>query len=280
MQGTSQLWSSRDALHQRVASPVVGLENGGNFVGSLDLALPTVDRADRRQGCSRTPRAVPRSRSGQCVRPPAIGEHRVDRKHAHAWARPSSCAPQIVAASRRAPVAWWSTASQIAIPERTVTMPRMICVPNAEWIAIDAARAPVIFTLRANSTRTATTTHAHQRCMKWRKIEVVGHREERAVRPVDPVGHEVAVHRRPGVRDIAGAKARDPAPSISWTKRMASAKAPQPVNRDGRASGSRASGEGQRSPDQRREQEQGKQQMRRKSIGADLGAVPRGPTRP
>src|SRR6478736_2178659 len=56
------------------------------------------------------------------------------------------------------------------MPERTVRMPSRTCVPKAEWIAIDAGRAPSIRrTLRAKTTSTATTTHAHQRWRKWRR---------------------------------------------------------------------------------------------------------------
>ena len=87
----------------------------------------------------------------------------------------------------------------------------MICVPNAEWIAIEAApRAFDRFTFRANSTSTATTTHAHQRCMKWsRKRSWVSAKPGPCDQSI-PSGTKLAVHVRPGVRDIAGAEARDP----------------------------------------------------------------------
>src|SRR3546814_2622972 len=41
---------------------------------------------------------------------------------------------------------------------------------------------------------------------------IVGQREPRAARPVDPFGHEMVVHQRPGAGNIAGVEPRDPRP--------------------------------------------------------------------
>ena len=71
-----------------------------------------------------------------------------------------------VAATSSAPTSWCSTASHSATPGRTVAMPSRTWVPNAEWIAIEAGRAPARFTARARMTSSATTTQAHQRCRK------------------------------------------------------------------------------------------------------------------
>ena len=82
--------------------------------------------------------------------------------------RPTSCAPHTVAATSKAPTAWWSAASQIATPVSTVRMPRTIWVPKVEWMAIEARRAPgTLRTRRAKTTSAATATQAHQRWTKW-----------------------------------------------------------------------------------------------------------------
>ena len=131
-------------------------------------------------------------------------------------------------------------------------------------------RAFDLATLRAKSTSTATTTQAHQRCMKWSRIEVVGHREER----------RRATSRSPRARNGRPCRARcwrhsrreSPRPrrrASAGRTACASAIAPQPVNRAGVG----ASAQVERGPDQRGEQEQREQQMGREAVGADLGAA-------
>ena len=53
----------------------------------------------------------------------------------------------------------------------------MICVPNAEWIAMEAARAPSTFDLSGEDDQHRDHDPCPPAVHEMKQIEVVGHRE-------------------------------------------------------------------------------------------------------
>src|SRR5207253_8226512 len=92
-----------DPLDQRVAHPVMGLEDRRVLVRCLDLALPAVDRPDRAEDVHARGEPFLDDGPADALGFFGIGEYRVDGNDAHRAFRPSSCAPQTVAATSRAP---------------------------------------------------------------------------------------------------------------------------------------------------------------------------------
>ena len=156
----------------------------------------------------------------------------------------------------------------------------MTCVPNAEWIAMDARSRAFDFLHLAGEQDQHPDDHPRPPAVhEVEQEQIVGHRERGAARPVDAFGDETAVHAGPAVRNIAGAEARDPGAEHQLDEQGRRARAtPQPVRRAGLAPDPSEPPEVERGPDQGREQEQCQQQMRRQPIGADFGPRPRAPT--
>ena len=148
----------------------------------------------------------------------------------------------------------------------------MICVPNAEWMAIEARpRAGHLAHLPREHDQHRDHHPRPPAVQEMEQERVVGQREAGAARPVDAVGEEAAVHVRPAARDIAGAEARDPGAEHQLDEQGAQAR-----RRPSRSAAPASGGEPpqiERGPDQRAHQEQRHQQMRRQPVGADLGAA-------
>ena len=148
----------------------------------------------------------------------------------------------------------------------------MICVPKAEWMAIEArSRAFDLADLAGENDQNRDDHPRPPAVHEMEQVQIVGQREPTPCDQSMPSGNEAAVHVGPGVGDIAGAEARDPGAEHELDEQdRERERAPAGQPRRPR----RGSGDGRRSSAVQisaREQEQREQQMGRQAIGADLG---------
>src|SRR5690606_27126319 len=113
----------------------VGLEQDADLAVLADFPLPGVDRPHGRQDVGASHQSLVEELSRGGLGRFFIGERAPDER-AHRR-RPSTWAPQAVAATSSAPTNWCMAASSRFTPVSTVAIPRMICVPNAVWMATE-----------------------------------------------------------------------------------------------------------------------------------------------
>ncbi len=255
---------------------IAGLEDGGDFVGRLDRALPAIDRADGAEDVDAGGEPFLDRDAADAFGLLGIGEHRIDRDDAHAAAAEHVRAPYGRGEQQRA---------GRLVEHREPDGDARDDGENAKDDLgaegrVDGDRGGAAALNPADLPREDDQDRDHDprppAVQELQQERVVGQREAGAARPVDAGGEEAAVHVGPAAGDIAGAEARDPGAEHQLDEQSGEREdAPAGQPRRLRSSARRKI---ERGPDQRAHQEQGHQQVRREAIGADLGARPRAPT--